>query len=305
MQSNKPLILAISLVLASCISLVSGCESSDTDSAEGTAAGNPAQSSAQPAAAEAAAPGPQSAAEPNIPVIAERLPYAEVDNELVYGHFVFPADMVDPLPAIILVHESWGLNDHIRARANRLAAEGFIVLAVDLFGGSAASNPAEARLQLVSVVENAESARENIRQAYAFVRETAGAPRIGSVGWDFGGGWSLNTAMLFPDELDAAVIVYGPVTDDHEALNAINAPILGLFAGKDQSVTEESVRRFEATLESLRKNYEIHVYPNADHSFADPLASAYDEETAEDAIRRILEFLHLYLSINDSDSTVP
>jgi carboxymethylenebutenolidase len=300
MSSNKSVIRLMALVLASCFSFVSGCESGSSGSVEEAAVENSAGLNEQPTA-----PDPQPLAEPEIPVVAERLPYAEVDDELVYGHFVFPADMIDPLPAVILVHESWGLNDSIRARANRLAAEGFIVLAVDLFGGSVASNPAEARLQMVSVVENVESAQENIRQAYAFVRDTAGAPRIGSVGWDFGGGWSLNTAMLFPDELDAAVIVYGQVTDDHEALNAVNVPILGLFAGKDRSVTEASVRRFETALESLRKNYEIHVYPDADHSFADPIASAYDQETAEDATRRILEFLDLHLSINASESPSP
>ena len=300
MSSNKSVIRLMALVLASCISFVSGCESGSSGSVEEAAVENSAGLNEQPAA-----PEPQPQAEPKIPVVAERLPYAEVDDELVYGHFVFPADMIDPLPAVILVHESWGLNDSIRARANRLAAEGFIVLAVDLFNGFVASNPAEARLQMVSVVENVESAQENIRQAYAFVRDTAGAPRIGSVGWNFGGGWSLNTAMLFPDELDAAVIVYGQVTDDHEALNAVNVPILGLFAGKDRSVTEASVRRFETALESLRKNYEIHVYPDADHSFADPIASAYDQETAEDATRRILEFLDLHLSINASESPSP
>ena len=300
MSSNKSVIRLMALVLASCISFVSGCESGSSGSVEEAAVENSAGLNEQPSA-----PEPQPQAEPKIPVVAERLPYAEVDDELVYGHFVFPADMIDPLPAVILVHESWGLNDSIRARANRLAAEGFIVLAVDLFNGFVASNPAEARLQMVSVVENVESAQENIRQAYAFVRDTAGAPRIGSVGWNFGGGWSLNTAMLFPDELDAAVIVYGQVTDDHEALNAVNVPILGLFAGKDRSVTEASVRRFETALESLRKNYEIHVYPDADHSFADPIASAYDQETAEDATRRILEFLDLHLSINASESALP
>ena len=297
------MIFAIALVIASCVVFFSGCESSDTGGAGEAAVEHPAGQTRQPGAAESVSPEPESMAEsPAVPVVAERLPYAEVDEELVYGHFVFPADMIDPLPAIILVHESWGLNDRIRARANRLAAEGFIVLAVDLFGGSTATNTEDARLQMLSVVENPESARENIRQAYAFVRDTAGAPRIGSIGWNFGGGWSLNTAMLYPDELDAAVIVYGQVTDDHDALSAVNVPILGLFAGNDRSVTEESVRQFEATLQGLRKNFEIHIYPDADHSFADPQASAYDEETADDARRRILDFLNLHLSINDSES---
>jgi carboxymethylenebutenolidase len=173
---------------------------------------------------------------PRRAVVSERLPYADVNDELVYGHFVFPADMVEPLPAIIMIHEWWGLNDNIRAMAERLAGEGYIVLAVDLFGGEIATTPGEARLRMLSVVENPESASENIRQAYGFVGATAGAPRIGSLGWCFGGGWSLNTAMLFPEDLDATVIYYGQVTDDEEKLRTISAPILGLFGAEDNRV---------------------------------------------------------------------
>lgn len=299
MSISKLMIPAVALVFAGCLLLVGGCESRNNAGADTT----PGERPARPAAAESGSAEPKIEPEPpGVPVVAERLPYAEVDEELVYGHFVFPADMIDPLPAIILLHESWGLNDAIRARADRLAAEGYIVLAVDLFGGSTATNPEEARLQMVSVVENPESARDNIRQAYAFVRDTAGAPRIGSIGWNFGGGWSLNTAMMFPGELDAAVIVYGQVTDNHDALSALNSPVLGLFAGRDRSISEETVRRFETTLETLRKNYEIHIYPDADHSFANPMSDAYDEETAEDAMQRILRFLKLHLGINNSES---
>ncbi|MCH7991493.1 MAG: dienelactone hydrolase family protein, partial [Gemmatimonadetes bacterium] len=87
---------------------------------------------------------------------------------------------IEPLPAIIVIHEWWGLNDNVVAMANRLAAEGCIVLAIDLFGVKTAVNPAEAREMMISVVENPERAAENIRQAYDFVAETAGAPSIGS-----------------------------------------------------------------------------------------------------------------------------
>ena len=91
---------------------------------------------------------------PQRAVVTERLPYAEVDNELVYGHFAFPADMVDPLPALIVIHEWWGLDDGVRAMADRLAAEGFVVLAVDLFEGKSTLIPSGARAQMLKVVEN-------------------------------------------------------------------------------------------------------------------------------------------------------
>jgi len=233
--------------------------------------------------------------EPRRPVLAERLPYAEVDDELVYGHFAFPEDMIEPLPAVIIIHEWWGLNENIRSVAERLAGEGYIVLAIDLFGGNTADNPGEAKALMSSVVENPGPANENIRQAFNFVSTTAGAPKIGSLGWCFGGGWSLNTAMLFPDELDATVIYYGQVTDDEDRLRVISAPILGLFAGKDRGIPVDSVQRFETALERLRKQYEIHIYPDARHAFANPTGTAYNAELADDAWQRTLEFLATHL----------
>ena len=247
-------------------------------------------------------PEPSEAAQfaPRREVIAERLPYAEVDNELVYGHFAFPADMIDPLPAIIVIHEWWGLNDNVRAVADRLAGEGYIVLAIDLFGGSTADHPEVARKLMQSVVEDPEPANENIRQAYDFISDTAGAPRTASLGWCFGGGWSLNTAMLFPDELDAAVIYYGQITSDEEKLRPVNAPILGLFGGRDRGIPVDTVQEFEAALERLRKEYEIHIYPDARHAFANPSGSAYDADAASDAWQRTIDFLNTHLG-NESD----
>ena len=236
-----------------------------------------------------ASPGAEIA--PQKAVISERLPYGEVADELVYGHFVFPADMIEPLPAVIVIHEWWGLNDNVRAMADRLAAEGYIVLAVDLYGGDVATTPSEARQRMLRVVEDQERASENIRKAYEFVSRTAGAPTIGSLGWCFGGGWSLTTAMLFPDDLDAAVIYYGQVTADEEELRPLSMPILGLFGGADQGIPVASVNAFKDALGRLRKDHEVYIYPNAEHAFANPTGNAYDREAAEDSWQKTLTFL--------------
>lgn len=108
--------------------------------------------------------------------------------------------------------------------------------------------------------------------------------------------------MLFPDELDATVIYYGQVTDDEEKLRPISSPILGLFGAQDQGITVESVQNFEAALDRLRKNYEIHIYPGADHAFANPTGTAYNAVAAEDAWQKTLEFLNLHLAINEDGS---
>ena len=237
---------------------------------------------------------------PTRAVTAERMAYAEVGSELVYGHFAFPSDMIEPLPAIIMIHEWWGLNDNIRAVAERLAGEGYIVLAVDLFGGDTAENPESARQLMLQAVEDPEGVTSNIEQAFAFVSETAGAPSVASLGWCFGGGWSLNTAMMFPERLNAAVIYYGQVTDDEEKLRPIQASILGFFGDADQGIKINSVNRFEEALERLRKDHDIHVYAGAGHAFANPTGNNYDADYAEDAWTKTLAFLRDKLSSDES-----
>ena len=273
--------------------LVAGC---DTGSSGTSTAGNQADLDNVEAMAREhaddttnASAGAQIA--PQKAIISERLPYGEIGDHLVYGHFVFPADMVEPLPAVIVIHEWWGLNDNVRAMADRLAAEGYIVLAIDLFGGETATSAGGARQHMLRVVENPDRAQENIQKAYEFVDAVAGAPRIGSLGWGFGGGWSLNTATLFSDELDAAVIYYGQVTDDEEDLRPINVPILGHFGGADEGISIASVRNFEDALERLRKDHGIHIYPGAEHAFANPSGDAYNAKAAEESWERTLEFL--------------
>ena len=291
-------VLGLTLVAAGCDSGNQGTPAVDDETARDNVAAMAREHADDTTdASEGAKIAPQRA------VVSDRLAYAEVGDELVYGYFVFPSDMVEPLAAIIVIHEWWGLNDNIRAMADRLAAEGYIVLAVDLFGGKVATSADEARQLMLSTIEGSELASENIRQAYEFVSSTAGAPRIGALGWCFGGGWSLNTAMLFPDKLDAAVIYYGRVTGDEELLRPINAPILGLFGADDSGISVESVEQFRTALEHLRKKHEIHIYPGARHAFANPTGKAYNADVAEDAWEKTLEFLNYNLVVSAGEDT--
>jgi carboxymethylenebutenolidase len=236
---------------------------------------------------------------PSAMVASQTMAYIEFDDELIYGYFSAPADMFEPLPAVIMIHEWWGLNDNIRAMADRLAAEGYIVMAIDLYGGKIAASAAEAKVLMTQVVESPEIAETNIKAAYNFLANTVGAPRIASIGWCFGGAWSLNTAKLFPDELDASVIYYGAVTNDEDLLRPINTPILGLFGAEDRGISVASVNAFSEALERLRKNHAVHIYPGVGHAFANPTGQSYDEASAEDAWKRTLQFLDLHLSIRE------
>lgn len=285
----------LAIFLAAIVSLVTACDTATETSSESQTAARQGVDAISSGDTGSGSSGTDVSA-PERAVVAETLPYAEVGEQLVYGHFAFPADMVDPLPGLIVIHERWGLDDGVRAQANRIAAQGYVVLAVDLYSGETAADITAARSLMVQVVEDPELADENIRQAYQFLVDSGQAPKIGALGWSFGGGWALNAALLFPDDLDAAVIYYGQVTDNTERLEPLNVPILGLFGEKDRGVTPDTVSEFEAALEGLGKEYQIETYPDAGHAFADPGASTYNAEAAEQAWSLAIEFLHRHLA---------
>lgn len=253
-------------------------------------------------ATEAQAPDPvvEAEEESGRSVVSEELPYGEVDEELVYGHFVFPTDMVEPLPAVIIIHEWWGLNETVTATADRIAAQGYIVLAVDLFGGETTSDVGEARRLMLRVVQDQDAAEDNIRQAYEFVAEAAGAPRVAALGWGLGGSWALNTAIRMPGELDAAVMFYGQVSDEASTLESIDAPLLGFFGDEDRTIKTADVRAFKQTLDELGKDAEITIYPGAGHGFANPAGRNYDAALTRQSWERTLEFLAESLEPNGS-----
>ena len=273
--------------------IVSACDSGLTTSGETATATAPAAIPTPTAAAPAAE------SEALREVVAESLAYAEVGEQLVHGHFAFPADMVDPLPGIIVIHERWGLDDGTRQLAERLAGNGYIVLAVDLYGGQTAADVAAARTLMVNVVENPDLANENIRQAYDFLKNSALSPTIGAVGWSFGGNWALNTALLYPDDLGAAVVYYGQLPSNEERLAPLNVPVLGLFGENDRGVTVETVREFEGVMETLGKNFQVEVYPGVGHAFADPTGSNYHPRVAAEAWEEVTRFLHANLDGNN------
>ncbi len=224
-------------------------------------------------------------------VVTERWPYAEVNDQLAYGYFAFPADMVAPIPPVILIHDRWGLDESTQDLTRRLAAEGYIVVAIDLFGGETAVSPDTARKLEIEVFENPQLAADKIRQAYQFLKDTFGAPTVASIGFGFGGGWSLNAAMLLGEELSASVIYYGQVINDQEKLTAVQAPLLGLFADGDRVITKRSVLAFEVAMQALAKEFEIEIFTDVGRGFADPRSDRYQAETAALAWRRTLDFL--------------
>lgn len=231
-------------------------------------------------------------------VDSESLAYAEVDDQLVYGHFAFPSDMLEPVPAVVIVHDWWGLNEHVRTEANRIAAAGYIVLAVDLYGGEVVDTPESARAKMIAVVENPDRVENNLRQALEFVN-IAGAPQVATLGWGLGGGWALDAARLFPGRVDAAIVYYGQVSDDEDRLADIDSPVLGFFGERDRGIKIESVRRFESAMRRLRKDVTLRVYEDTGHGFVDPARSNYRAGIAAETWQQTMDFLAATLSAAD------
>jgi carboxymethylenebutenolidase len=135
---------------------------------------------------------------------------------------------------------------------------------------------------------------ENLRQAQDFLLRQ-GAVRTGVIGWCFGGGWSLRTGLLMPDQIQAVVIYYGRLITDPDELAALQAPVLGIFGAEDEGIPVTSVQEFEAVLEDLGKDNSIAIFPGADHAFANPSGERYEPEAAEKAWDLTRDFLRRHL----------
>lgn len=261
----------------------------------------PAQQTAAATAAEhahdAPAATPLATAEPAIPVLEQTLAYGEDARSNLVGYLAMPGDATEPLPGIIVIHEWWGLNGNIKAMTRRLAAEGYVVLAVDLYGGATAETPDAAQGLMTAMLAEPEAARRNLRQAYDYLEKYALAPRIASLSWCLGGGLALEAALLYPDALDAMVMYYGQPVTSRERLATLGMPILGFFGGQDASIPVRQVQDFRAALLDLGKNAEVLIYPRADHAFANPSGGNYDAEAATESWDKTLAFLARHLKL--------
>lgn len=246
-------------------------------------------------AKDAPAASPAAQADAGAPIRSQTVQYATVNGKPVNGYLAYPASAEGGLPAVLVFHEWWGLNDNIKSMANQLAAQGYVALAADLFGGRVADKPEVARTLLDQALADQDAQGQNLRQAHSYLREQIKATRVGTIGWCFGGGVSLEAGLALADHVDAVVIYYGHVASDPAELKALKAPVLGFFGGADQGIPVESVRAFEATLKQLGKSATIHVYEGAGHAFANPSGGSYKADAAADAWQKSLAFLAEHL----------
>jgi carboxymethylenebutenolidase len=220
------------------------------------------------------------------------------------GYLVFPTTVASEqqqqkLPAVVMIHEWWGINDNIKNMANTLAKEGYVVLAADLYKGEVTTDPNRAQELSQSVRSNQNEAIANLQSAVKYLSSlpNVNASRIASLGWCFGGGQSLQLALNSKQQPLAAIILYygTPLITDRQVLSNIKWPILGIFGDQDRAIPVEKVKQFETALNADRIPNEIHIYPGVGHAFANPSGDNYAPKETDDAWKKTLAFLNKYV----------
>ena len=200
--------------------------------------------------------------------------------------FMVPA-MVKTDNYLFVFHEWWGLNDYIRREAEQFAEElgNVNVMAIDLYDGQLTTNAEEAGKIMQSVQQ--ERAESIIIGAQQFIRTNA---VVQTIGWCFGGAWSLQAAILLDDKVKGCVMYYGMPEKDEAKLKDFDAPVLGIFATNDGWINKEVVTTFEKQMRGLNKSISIHWF-NADHAFANPSNPKFDKSASAEARKLSLDFL--------------
>ena len=200
-----------------------------------------------------------------------------------------------PFPALVVIHEWWGLNDWVKEQASKLAEQGYVALAIDLYRGKVATTPEEAHEIMRGVPEDRASRDLLAATAYLRSQKNVDPKRVGSIGWCMGGGYALNLAVNDP-KLKAAVINYGHLASDDATLKKIDAAILGIFGGQDKGIPPADVKKFESQMKALGKTVDIHIFPDAGHAFENPNnKTGYRADDAAEAWKLTKDFLAKYL----------
>ncbi len=195
-------------------------------------------------------------------------------------------------PALVVIHEWWGLTDWVKEQTQKLAEQGYIALAPDLYRGQVTADPEVAHELMRGLPQD--RAISDLKAAFAYLatRKDVDHDHIGSIGWCMGGGFSLQLAIHEP-RLAACVVNYGALPTDPSDMQQIGAPILGSFGADDHGITPADVEAFEKSMNGLRRRVDLKVYPGAGHGFENSTnTTGYRPEAAADAWARTLAFLN-------------
>ncbi|MGA9853310.1 MAG: dienelactone hydrolase family protein [Gammaproteobacteria bacterium] len=225
----------------------------------------------------------------------ERVRYALVRGEPVYGYLSEPAHARGVQPGLILIHMWWGLNQHMRDLADRLARQGYVVLAVDLYNGRTTRDPRMAA-QLTDIANaNSNTILSNLEQAVSYMNVHQHVQHLGVIGWSVGGEWAFRIASDLPQAFDALVVFYATPYTEPSQFAQLRMPMLAFFGGHDPFVPPAVVEKFQWAAGLASARVDIHIYPDAGPAFDDPDSTAYNQVDAQDAWKQLNAFLELAL----------
>ncbi len=211
-------------------------------------------------------------------------------DETIKGYLALP-DSAGAHPALVVIHEWWGLNDWVEEQAQKFAEQGFVALAVDLYRGKVAYEPNAAHELMRGMPQDRAVRDLEAGFDYLASRPEVNKNKIGSIGWCMGGGLSLQLAIHEP-KLAACVVNYGAMPTDPSDIRKIKAPILGNFGANDQGIPPSAVEKFEKAMQEANKPVDVKIYDGAGHAFENPNNKlGYRPDAAEDAWNRTLSFL--------------
>lgn len=199
-----------------------------------------------------------------------------------------------PHPAIIMVHEFWGIRSDLQGKADDLAARGYLVVAPDLFRGRTTNSVPSA---IYNVVSNPpEQVDADVEAVYQWLvqQPDVQADRVAIMGFCFGGGTSIRYSVTNP-KLAATVVFYGTPVTDPQKLKGLSGPVLGIFGGADTSIPIDSVRAFEAGLKSAGVVNEISIYDGEPHAFVKDMEGIRAGGAQGQAWEQLVKFLDTHL----------
>jgi carboxymethylenebutenolidase len=197
-------------------------------------------------------------------------------------------------PGLVIIHEWWGLNDHIKDIAGRFAGEGYVALAPDLYDGKLAKDPEEAGRLMQGLDQG--QAVDILKSAVEFLKgqDSVDSDKIGVTGFCMGGSFALLLACYSID-IKAVAPFYGDVPGD-EVLKGLSAPVLFIGAENDLWITQDKMNRLKESLTKHGKEGEVKVYGGVGHAFFnDTRPDAYDEGAAKDAWEQVKRFFDIHL----------
>ncbi|MEM7333630.1 MAG: dienelactone hydrolase family protein [Chloroflexota bacterium] len=217
--------------------------------------------------------------------------YTDSEGTELYGYLAKP-EGEGPFPAVLMIHEWWGLNEGIIVLADALAEEGYIVLAADAYRGRLTSQIPRALWMRLTTPEEQVFGDLDVALEYLQSLPEADAERTATMGFCFGGEHSLQLGLRQSERLAMTIMYYGAVETNPELLRPLidNQPVLGIFAEEDQQIFVDEVLEFEAALNSLNITNQITIYPDVGHAFINE-ENFNQPGTAGDAWQEAIEFL--------------